>query len=95
MVKFENSGFLETIAACDLKVGRCRRLYFKAQDCEICKWGEIHSDTSVVFLDFFPSFFFCVFNFIVFISFKTMHSKESFTCMHKSFVTPAPVQDGE
>ena len=24
--KFENSGFLETIEACDLKVGRCRQL---------------------------------------------------------------------
>ena len=26
MGKSENRGFLETIAACDLKVGRCRRL---------------------------------------------------------------------
>ena len=26
MGKIENSGFSETIAACDLKVGRCRQL---------------------------------------------------------------------
>ena len=26
MGKSENSGFLETITACDLKVGRCRQL---------------------------------------------------------------------
>ena len=27
MGKSENSGFSETIAACDLKIGRCRQLF--------------------------------------------------------------------
>ena len=32
--KGENSGFLETIAACDLKVGRCRQLIEIMKVCE-------------------------------------------------------------
>ena len=34
MGKSENSGFLETIAACDLKVGRCRQLIVIMKVCE-------------------------------------------------------------
>ena len=32
--KSENSGFSETIAACDLKVGRCRQLIESMKLCE-------------------------------------------------------------
>ena len=34
MGKIENSGFSETIAACDLKVGRCRQLMEIMKICE-------------------------------------------------------------
>ena len=34
MGKSENSGFLETLAACDLKVGRCRELIEIMNVCE-------------------------------------------------------------
>ena len=34
MGKHENSGFSETIAACDLKVGRCRQLNEIMRVCE-------------------------------------------------------------
>ena len=34
MGKSENRGFLETIAACDLKVGRCRQLIEFMKVCE-------------------------------------------------------------
>ena len=35
--KGENSGFLETIAACDLKVGSCRQLIEIRRVCEYCR----------------------------------------------------------
>ena len=46
MGKSENSGFSETIAACDLKVGRCRQLI---EFMKVCEYSRSRS-----FLDLSP-----------------------------------------
>ena len=53
MGKSENSGFLETIAACDLKVGRCRQLI------EIMKESDYRRSRSFLYHIFSRFCMFC------------------------------------